>query len=117
MGSPNSQQRSQRRIPVSELVHGGLYKLDAKHLKYGVYASDRKAFIGVRLKFGTPYLDTEVDWELGGTALPVEFVSLCPLDGDKIYERRQSRDEGELTFPENGELRRWIRREVERIGS
>ena len=62
-------------IAFSELKYGMIYKLQARNLSYGVFDGD--GFIGIRTKFGTRFLDKELEWTQSlyfGTAWAIEEV-------------------------------------------
>lgn len=70
------------RIPITECVNGGFYKIHSRNLISGVYVESCKGYIGIREKFGEEYLFTEYDWETGapfGTVTPTEFIEMCPI--------------------------------------
>jgi len=64
-------------IPVSECVHGGLYRLRARNFSLGVYTRDRYGFVGIRQKFGYEYPSLEFHRDVcrnHGTAIPLELL-------------------------------------------
>lgn len=44
---------------IIPLVHGHVYIIQGDNLKLGAYNQDTRGFVGVRRKFGNPYLVTE----------------------------------------------------------
>jgi hypothetical protein len=93
------------RIPVEDLVEGGLYRLRSRNLDAGVYRAEDRAFIGIREKFNMRFLDLEHDWETGpphGTAVPTEKIADCPLRPLVTHYI-----EGQYA-KNNWELHRWI---------
>jgi len=49
-------------IPLDDLVVGECYELESRNLRRGVW--DGKHFHGIRLKFGSLFMDEEVHWDL-----------------------------------------------------
>ena len=71
-----------RFIPMSECVHGGLYKISSRNLAFGVYDEKHQGFVGIREKFGNEYLFTEYHYDTGaphGTVHPKELLEMCPI--------------------------------------
>lgn len=66
---------SDRTIALADCVERGLYRLHSRNLVLGVYVGDG-LFVGIREKFGSRYLDTELHPERGGTARPIDRVSI-----------------------------------------
>jgi hypothetical protein len=69
-------------IPLPECVHGGLYRINSRNLRLGVFRQHSKGFVGIREKFGTHFLFEEYHWDTGepfGTVCPQEFLEQCPL--------------------------------------
>jgi hypothetical protein len=50
------------RLSLELCVIGRVYKLDCRNLSYGVY-DGKGGFIGIRTKFGSRFLDTELHWD------------------------------------------------------
>lgn len=68
-------------IPLDQCQHRHLYTLNARNLTLGVYNANLKAFIGIRTKLGSRFLDIEFHWDTGspfGTACPLEDVGILP---------------------------------------
>lgn len=65
-----------------ELIKGGIYKVHARNFDTAVYDGD-EGFIGVRVKFGAEYLDTEY---LNHTVRPKELIGQVPQDIGDIHE-------------------------------
>ena len=89
-------------IPISECVHGGFYRLKARHLAFGVFLAGSSSFMGIREQYGSRRLDSEWHHAVGGgrgTAEPLEFLGMCP-----VVDRRESEE-----FPEpRPALMKWI---------
>lgn len=70
-------------IPMNKCVHGGLYRVDARNFRLGVYNAQNGYFSGIRHKWGYVYLDKEFHWDVGpphGTAKPIAFLGMYPND-------------------------------------
>jgi len=52
---------AQIRIPLEDCVKGRLYRFASRNFNLGVFDGD-KGFIGIREKFGSRYLSTELHW-------------------------------------------------------
>jgi hypothetical protein len=64
-------------LALTELVSGGIYRLQSRNLRYGVWNPTVGGFIGIREKFYHRYLFTEYHYELDehyGTAHALELV-------------------------------------------
>lgn len=62
------------------MTTGHLYRIRSRNLPYGVY-DGRGGFIGIREKFGSLYLFTEIDYDLGapyGTVTVLEDLGPVP---------------------------------------
>jgi hypothetical protein len=82
------------RIPLTECVHGGLYRIFSRNLSFGVFDAKRQGFIGIREKFRTYFLFLEYHFDTGapfGTVHPHEFLEMCPIDN--LREYLESRDD------------------------
>lgn len=69
-------------IPFDQLVKGNVYKLNSRNLRIGVF-DGKKGFIGIRTKFGSRFLDTEIEWDQDqhyGTARAVELIGSIPKE-------------------------------------
>lgn len=69
------------RIPVEELVNGGIYRIRSRNLILGAYRAEARGYIGIRCKFGDRYLFEEYDWDTGspyGTATPLALLGMVP---------------------------------------
>lgn len=70
-------------IQIKDLEIGCIYELQARNIKYGMYAGNG-IFVGKRTKFGLAHIDQETHWdqktehEMCGTAKPIRKV----LDAD-----------------------------------
>lgn len=65
-------------IPLTECKPRRLYRLRSRNLSVGVF-DGKDGFIGIRVKFGNRFLDTEYHWDKGpphGTAKPLEDLGL-----------------------------------------
>lgn len=49
-------------IPLEELVVGEAYLLEARNIRIGIW--DGNAFHGIRNKFGTSFIDSEIHYDL-----------------------------------------------------
>lgn len=71
-------------IPLTECIHGKLYRIRSRNLTLGVFNSETNGFIGIREKFDDRYLFTEYHWDLGasfcGTVKPKELLEECPIE-------------------------------------
>ena len=90
------------KIPIPDCIKGRVYKLHCRNLQYGVY-DGKNGFIGIRTKFGSRYLFTELhldaDESFGtvkamedtGTDVPddIEVVENYFLD-DKTFEHNKA---------------------------
>lgn len=89
-------------IPTDQLVHGGLYEVNARNFNLAVYNQNTQGFIGVREKFGREYLDTEYYYEATrGTASAYKLLEMCPVADVSKGE-------------DNTELFDWIKKAVTR---
>lgn len=94
------------RIPVSKCVKGGVYKLNSRNLSVGVYDGDF-GFIGIREKFSTRYLFTEMHYDQGppnGTASPLEFLNMLPEGIQPTEELRMSTTQNTIHLEPNKAL-------------
>jgi hypothetical protein len=69
--------KEQEYIPLGDLVDGDIYTLRSRNLRIGIYQADAKAFIGIRRKWGSRFLDQELHWDVGepyGTARPIKLA-------------------------------------------
>lgn len=79
-----------RRVPRNEVVLGRAYVIHARNGGVGVAVLDgrRRSELGYRLhrvKFGSHFLDTEIDWEDDenfGTAIPLRLLPDVPPTDD-----------------------------------
>lgn len=65
------------KIPLSEMQHGQLYKIDARNSSVGVWSDKEKAFIIRRCKWRDVFLDEELHYDsctTHGTATPFEVL-------------------------------------------
>lgn len=66
-------------LKISELVHGRIYGLRSRNLKFGVWVEDLQSFIGIKHKFNSQFLASERHWDadgVHGTAKPVQDFNL-----------------------------------------
>lgn len=68
-------------IPISELKHRRLYRLSSRNLFAGFWNAHAECFTGIRLKFGSKFLDAEYHWDAPlalykGTAKPLEDLAV-----------------------------------------
>ena len=69
-------------IKLDQCKERFLYKIHSRNLKYGVF-NGKSGFIGIRFKFETEYLFTELHWDVGppyGTVRP--FNEICKIPDD-----------------------------------
>jgi hypothetical protein len=82
-------------IPLADCEPRRLYLIHSRNLTLGVYDPAQQGFIGVREKFGSRYLFTEMHWELGaqgfGTVKPLEALELLPEEIE-LRERTDTTD-------------------------
>ena len=73
-------------IPVGECKRGHVYRIHSRNLSFGVFVPEKEdGFIGIREKFGSRYLFTELHADTGGsfgTVRPEE--DLGPLEDERI---------------------------------
>lgn len=70
-------------ISIEECKHRTLYRLISRNLSFGVFDMESNAFVGIREKFGSRFLDKEFHYDTGapfGTAHPVEPLAVLPED-------------------------------------
>jgi hypothetical protein len=73
-------------IEIADLKPGYLYRLNARNIRIGVWNpathGGRGSFIGIRTKFNSRFLDTELHYDADpnfGTATPTEELADCPI--------------------------------------
>lgn len=103
---------SEARVPVEDLVHGKVYRISARNFGIGVWNAERKAFIGVRTKWGSRYLFPEYEWDSGGS-LGTAWAR-NPLEGVELPDGVGIDDRDEKLFEfldpiEREENERWRR--------
>jgi len=79
-------------IPVSECIHGGLYRLRARNFSLGVFNHSSYGFIGIREKFHREYLSTEFHHDVcrhHGTANPVKYLHEHIPEGVYLNESKR----------------------------
>lgn len=82
-------------IPLNECVDRGIYLINSRNLRIGVYVATRQAFIGIRKKFGDRYLFAEFHYECGppyGTVRPQTLLAAMPENGIQLVEGWQEDD-------------------------
>ena len=70
-------------MPMTECVHGALYRIASRNLLLGVYTNEQQGFVGFRTKFSDKFLFVEHHWDNGepcGTAKPLELIEMYPYD-------------------------------------
>lgn len=70
-------------FPLDQLKDKHAYALYSRRLKFGVYDASRKAFVGIRYKFGSCYLDSEYHWDLYSDNFPhatAKPIRLLPFE-------------------------------------
>ena len=65
-------------VSLQDLLVGSVYELRSRNLLCGVWTGE--TFIGVRDNFGTWRLDSEGDFEQGGSAIPLRMVGKITSD-------------------------------------
>lgn len=63
-------------LPVEALEIGECYEIAARNIARGIW--DGHAFHGIRYKFGSHYIDSEIHWDLDdtfGTAKPLRKLT------------------------------------------
>lgn len=102
------------RIPLSECVHGGLYRIHARNFSLGVFNEKQQGFVGIRTKFDHRYLFTEYHYDTGapfGTVSPKELLEQCPLED--VSESQK----GEEHWEENKALRSYMEDKLKQYGT
>ena len=69
-------------IPLKDCKHGWTYQLSSRNLIIGVFNERTKGFVGLRDKFRSLFLFTELHRDVGaphGTATPVSELEQCPV--------------------------------------
>jgi hypothetical protein len=56
---------------------GTVYRLESRNLRVGVFAASN-TFIGIRQKFDSQFLDSELHWDCGATAVAIEELGVIP---------------------------------------
>ena len=64
-------------LELEECQIGSIYKLHSRNLILGVF-DPKNCFIGIRQKFNDLFLDHELHWDKGGTAMPLEKIGEVP---------------------------------------
>lgn len=70
-------------IPLDQCIDRGVYRIKSRNLDVGVYCAKNRGFIGIRTKFGDPYLFKEYHWDTGepfGTVRPIKQIGVLPDD-------------------------------------
>lgn len=67
-------------LPREECKDRHLYRIASRNLPIGVWRSETKSFVGIRLKFGARFLDEENHWDepAYATAKPLELLEPLP---------------------------------------
>ena len=85
-------------ISLDDCKDGYLYEIQARNFSIGIFNSYDRSFVGIRYKFGTRFLDTEVHWDADdnhGTVKPIRELELsgfcldCPFR-DIMYKQDMS---------------------------
>lgn len=64
------------KVPLEELEVGSAYELHARNISIGVW--DGREFHGIRYKFGSSFMDSEIHWDLDdhhGTAVAIRKLT------------------------------------------
>lgn len=64
------------KIPLDQCVRGRLYKIHCRNLRFGVF-NGKDAFIGIRTKFGSRFLDEENHWDAESFATVSGHIDMC----------------------------------------
>jgi hypothetical protein len=64
-------------IPILDCKLGYIYTLNSRNLNFGVFTS-QNTFIGLRTKFDDTFLDHELHYDRGGTAMPLLEIEKLP---------------------------------------
>mgnify|MGYP003619625960 CR=1 FL=1 len=68
-------------IPLDDCQSGGVYEIYSRNLTVGVFDIKTNGFIGIREKFGSEFLFTELHRDLGpphGTVAPKKLLTQLP---------------------------------------
>jgi hypothetical protein len=94
-------------IKLEDCIIGHLYKVQARNINLAVYNGEG-GFIGIRTKFGSSYLDTEMHWDTGapfGTAHPLEDLGQIPDDIEAVESfLNEEAVHGEMPYKHNEKL-------------
>lgn len=66
-------------LPLIDCKLNYIYTLNSRNLDFGVFTI-KNTFIGIRNKFDSSFLDEELHYDRGGTALPL--IEICKLPED-----------------------------------
>lgn len=75
---------------IEDCIHNGFYHVGARNFYFGVFNKENGFFYGIRHKFGIRFIDQELHWDLNekfGTAKPIEFIKICPIDDINAFDR------------------------------
>ena len=63
-------------IPMEDLLHGRVYILKARNIKFGIYSKTHNSFYGLRTKFNSTFVDDENHWDCKefATAKPIKVT-------------------------------------------
>lgn len=96
-------------IPLSDCVHGGLYRIASRNLSLGIFNKNDSGFIGIREKFSCYYLFTEYHYDTGspfGTVSPHELLEMYPdLEQVTEYVMRPATEEDVARYFGSRELK------------
>jgi len=68
-------------IPLDEIKERGVYRVLSRNLDVAVF-DGKDGFIGIRRKFDSDFLDTEIHRDAGGTCTPLELIGTLPDEID-----------------------------------
>jgi len=100
-------------IPLEECEDGCLYKLNSRNLKEGFFDGKTMEFSGLREKFGSHFIDSEIHYDAGppyGTAKPTQLVDVVdPVRFKEPSERERILRARAFNFMANRnvDLERW----------
>jgi hypothetical protein len=100
------------RIPLDELVVGGIYEVHSRNLRIAVWTgNERRGFVGVREKFGDRYLfeeyargDGEKPAHSMATVSPLKLIGHIPEGVDPVEHYWDEAAEGGKQYRSNPAL-------------
>lgn len=84
-------------IKIPELQNLGLYEIDARNGKYGIWIAKHEGFFLSRHKFGNNFMFMEHHWDCPAwaTAKPIKFIEQSPFEESdfEYVEKTNARNE------------------------